>query len=458
MVKRGLFLVSVCFVLISMGFVLGFDFSVSLGPDPIGHYEGETVDLEASVTAHVDWGCKLNCKWATPDMGEEMICNGCGIPDNARKDFVYQTIASGNAGLKEFVLTVSCKRDNNGFNCFESDYFSRNYNVDFNYGYDGDGVCQEDKGEDCLSSDCICSDGKNCKADVLRDEDEIGCTTYCGNGFIENYYENCSNCPSDVGNCDGISCISGDECEGGFCTHEICASTPYVKGDGFCDLIEGENCKNSILDCGCEVNERCGGNGVCEVYCGNGICEEAEKGICLIDCDWCGDGNCQEEEDCFNCQEDCGFCEIEFDGKDGLCEDLLGENCKNSEDCLCEDYEECNSRGKCAGYCGNGICDLEEIGSCLADCEWCGDGICDASKGEDCQTCENDCGVCESDEKSQEVIEEAQRVLKEGLKGVEEKRLKVIYFSLVTIIIVLIIYFGFKLIKGFVNKRKLKSK
>ncbi len=457
MIKRGLFKQIVLFYLvflIGINFSLAYDFSVKLGPVPKDYYEGETVSLEASVTAEVDWWCELNCKWATPDMGEKMICDGCGIPDNTRKDFVYQTISSGNNGIKEFVLTVSCKRDNNAFNCFESDYFSRSYDVTFNYGYNGDGICQNDKGEDCLSSDCVCGSGKDCMADILRKEDNLRCTTFCGNGLIESVYENCTNCPLDVGKCDGTSCIKDEECEGEYCAHEVCSSTPYIKGDGFCDFDKEENCKNSVLDCGCEKNERCSAYGVCEVYCGNGVCEEKERGICKADCEWCGDGNCQKEENCFNCQEDCGFCEIEFKEGDGLCEDILGENCKNSEeDCKCEDYEECDSRGKCSDYCGNGICNSEEVGVCIADCEWCGDKICDSSRGEDCQTCENDCGICESDKKTQKIIEEAQKVVKESLKDVEEKRLKIVYFSLIAIIIVLIIYFGFKLVKSLINKK-----
>lgn len=451
--KKGLIL-GILFILISLNFVLAWDFNVNLESLPDDYYQGETVELEASVTPEVGWGCYLNCKWATPDMGEENICGGCGIPNGERKDFIYKTIASGN-GEKELVLDVSCRVAGDGWFCIESSEVSKKFNHTLTFGYDGDNVCQFDKNEDCFESDdCICGENKKCKEDLSRVEDEIGCTTYCGNEIVENSYENCTNCPFDVGRCDGANCISAEDCEGGYCIHEICSSNPYIKGDGFCDSKKEENCKNSVLDCICESYERCNINGVCEFYCGNGVCEEPERGICQLDCQWCGDKNCQENEDCSNCQDDCGFCEIDFIKGDGFCEYELGENCKNSDDCGCENFERCGSRGRCETYCGNGICEAEEVGKCKDDCEWCGDEVCDSSRGENCVTCENDCGICESEEQREKIIEETERIIKENLRKADEQRLKIIYYAIVIIVSVLIVYVAFKLIRGLISKKK----
>lgn len=69
---------------------------------------------------------------------------------------------------------------------------------------------------------------------------------------------------------------------------------------------------------------------------------------------------------------------------DGLCDD--GENCDN-----------CNADCPCGPVCGDGSCDApgEACDSCLVDCgscATCGDDVCDAS--EDCASCFSDCGVC----------------------------------------------------------------
>jgi hypothetical protein len=45
--------------------------------------------------------------------------------------------------------------------------------------------------------------------------------------------------------------------------------------------------------------------------------------------------------------------------------------------------------------CGDGTCDIAEIGRCQDDCDWCGDTECNAD--ETCGTCSEDCGYCEAD-------------------------------------------------------------
>ncbi|MBW2980301.1 alpha/beta hydrolase [Candidatus Woesearchaeota archaeon] len=66
-------------------------------------------------------------------------------------------------------------------------------------------------------------------------------------------------------------------------------------------------------------------------------------------------------------------------------------------------------------YCGDGICQENEVELCFADCDWCGDGICQEDEGgicsldcdwcgdyfcqaeESCSACAKDCGSCEAD-------------------------------------------------------------
>ena len=72
----------------------------------------------------------------------------------------------------------------------------------------------------------------------------------------------------------------------------------------------------------------------------------------------CGNGTCEDGEDCSTCEQDCGTCEPQCGNGD--CED--GEDCSNCrQDC-----------GECAAECGNGNCE----------------------SGETCASCPNDCGDC----------------------------------------------------------------
>lgn len=89
---------------------------------------------------------------------------------------------------------------------------------------------------------------------------------------------------------------------------------------------------------------------------------------------YCGDGKCNNGENCSSCSKDCGGC------------------CGNGK---CDNGENCSSCSKdCGDCCGNGKCDNgETCSSCEKDCgKCCGNGKCD--NGEDCASCEKDCGIC----------------------------------------------------------------
>jgi hypothetical protein len=99
---------------------------------------------------------------------------------------------------------------------------------------------------------------------------------------------------------------------------------------------------------------------------------------------FCGDGHCDEWEDCTNCEADCGVCP-------SVCGD---EKCEGAEDCAtCP--QDC---GICS--CGDGWCsDSENCALCPSDCGFCpppcSDGTC--ATGETCWLCPQDCGVCPID-------------------------------------------------------------
>ncbi len=47
--------------------------------------------------------------------------------------------------------------------------------------------------------------------------------------------------------------------------------------------------------------------------CGDEQCDSSEIGFCSLDCSWCGDSRCGQEETCTSCAKDCGICPADID-------------------------------------------------------------------------------------------------------------------------------------------------
>jgi len=276
--------------------------------------------------------CDQSCSWSATG-------GDAGTFDLVDDDFYsleFNSNAKSGQGSVNGVLDVSCSEE---WYCGGSDSGTQSFS--HSYPFLGDGQCETTNNrEDCTNakSDCTCSSGKSCiddKGDSSRsDLDSRKCATYCGNGIKESPIETCLTCQSDVGKCDGIPCNSGGECEGSYCVHGKCWNEPYKVGDGSCDLNEGEDCKNSVADCACGNNERCGSQRVCETWCGNNVCESFEAGKCEADCQWCGDGECDSSkgENCNSCDSDCGVCEDEEYNQElqTQTQDVISEGLKSS--------------------------------------------------------------------------------------------------------------------------------
>jgi hypothetical protein len=156
-------------------------------------------------------------------------------------------------------------------------------------------------------------------------------------------------------------------------------------GDSNCD--DNENCSTCAADCGsCLVIP----------FCGDSTCNNNENcSTCSNDCGTCpiipvcGDGTCNGDENCSTCASDCGNCPIVPYCGDSNCND--NENCSTcSNDC-----------GNCtlAPVCGDNSCNgAENCSTCNADCgncsvaPYCGDGAC--NNNESCSICNTDCGTC----------------------------------------------------------------
>ena len=160
---------------------------------------------------------------------------------------------------------------------------------------------------------------------------------------------------------------------------------PACTADGDCDdenpctddkCVAGE-CENANNEAQCEDGLDC----TADDQCVDGKCEPGEiSADCLIDC---GDGYCIAPETANLCADDCGFC------GDGVC----GVNETSGKIVFCP--------ADCEVPCGDGICAeaVETSDSCIVDCPICGDGLC--GLGEDWENCDADCdppcgdGICQ---------------------------------------------------------------
>ena len=310
MIKR--IFIPLFILLLSTG-VFALEYTVTVNsPSSVNSYEGEKITDKFTATIKNNAGiCDITCGWAT-SAGQD---SGIKVThDGGTNTFNFDVKADGSGGIASYNLIITCKRIT-GASCWTEGEDQRTLGpYEFRFLWNGDGICTTER-ERCANynqflkdSSCSCSSEKECKPNSNRGSDEKGCSTYCGNKIIEKQYEKCNDCPDDVGKCDGTSCVQGNECEGKYCIHNVCNALPYRVGDSYCDNNVGETCKNSGSDCKCGANQQCSNSGVCETFCGNGVCEASEQGICKADCNWCGDGTCESSESCSSCGVDCGEC------------------------------------------------------------------------------------------------------------------------------------------------------
>ncbi|MFC2175000.1 class III signal peptide-containing protein [archaeon] len=271
----------------------------------------------------------------------------------------------------------------------------------------GTGVCELDKGEDCITcpSDCLCGSEENCVAGSCEDA--------CGSGGCQGELgENCDTCLADCA-CSGegefcsegecVTCV--DTCtnsgmcyewtdtywseEDGFWSEAECGE----EGEGGCSVSsEGtDDSGKKYWDATDGCDKRCNGDYVLEACgdydndgctewgavktCGTGVCKAGWLGGCHAGISWntytdvcyqetaqvwgeteddvktvIAYADCDQEEGCDICNTLCG------DGRcDRNAEGDLREDCNNCpEDCGCASWQNCNNYGTCVDYCGNG--------------------------------------------------------------------------------------------------------
>ena len=287
-------------------------------------YRGDAVSYKGIIQADQKNICKIECQYSvSSDTGYVSDSGSSPSTELSSEDiqeFPFTLNAQGSSSPISTNLIITCDRIPNYINCWP-ETISQTKQINLQFLYPDDGICTTSK-EKCANYQSFLKDdacdicdslSKECRPDGSRNPDTKGCQNYCGNGICEKSEgENCSSCQDDCKKCDLSTCSIGSECEGNYCVWDVCWNSATRIKDGHCDANKGETCSNSPADCSCQTGERCDStSNKCETYCGNGICEANEEGICKSDCDWCGDGSCDssQKESCKNCESDCGVCE-----------------------------------------------------------------------------------------------------------------------------------------------------
>jgi hypothetical protein len=159
-----------------------------------------------------------------------------------------------------------------------------------------------------------------------------GGDTTCGDETCEGAENQC-NCPDDCGTPPSTetSCTDffDNDCDNYMdCDDSDCVDDPACQcGNGECE--EGEDCYSCPEDCISKLN----GKPSSQYCCGDGQCTGAENPTnCAIDCGGgavCDDGTCDPGEDQCNCPEDCGT----PPSTETNCTDDIDEDCDGGADC-----------------------------------------------------------------------------------------------------------------------------
>ena len=261
----------------------------------------------------------------------------------------------------------------------------------------GNGVCFAGEDacncpDDCApapASELTCDDGKDDDCDGFTDCADTDCSMaieclgiICDGDLICETGENGCDCPSDCG--------------------------PAPLHESNCDNGQDEDC-DGLIDCDDFVD--CGFNPVCmgTGNCGNGTCDDGEDcSTCPLDCPQgsgasCGNGVCEagNGEDCVSCPQDCNGVQGGKPSKRFCCGDGDGNNPVGCGDLRCSaDGNSCLTEPAVSSCCGDYICEGDENSySCEIDCgspPACGDGNCDPDEDE-C-SCPADCGSAPANE------------------------------------------------------------
>jgi hypothetical protein len=257
----------------------------------------------------------------------------------------------------------------------------------------GDGECAVDESCDICAEDCGYCPGTG---DCCAAHEGLGCgdaaiqACVCGldSWCCESSWD--FTCASEVESFGCGECVGGTNCGDGICAPgETCDTCPDDCGacggtGSCCEAQEGPGCDDpTIQACVCLQDSFC-----CD-YTWDEVCVEEVATFNCGDCvgGGCGNGACDNDEDCLICPADCGAC-----AGTGCCEAHATPSCDDAGISACV----CAQDQFCCDVEWDGVC-VDEVaslacGTCGGTDPVCGDGECDG--GESCKVCPGDCGAC----------------------------------------------------------------
>lgn len=177
------------FILLLATNVLALEYSVTVSsPSSVNAYEGDKISNKFSATITNSGGvCDITCGWATT------AGQGSGIKvahDGGTNTFNFDVNADGSGGTASYSLITTCDRIS-AWNCW-SDEDQRTLGP-YQFRFLWNGVCESQKGENCVTSpnDCRCKFNEKCNRETKSCE-----IILCGDGKCDSG-ENSLSCPND---------------------------------------------------------------------------------------------------------------------------------------------------------------------------------------------------------------------------------------------------------------------